>query len=163
MKNFYFSIIVAVSKNGIIGNNNRIPWGYCKEDMIWFKKNTINKTVLMGRKTFQSMKSKILSNRRNIILSRTITKIKNAITISHPDKIKEFVQFSKEVVIIGGSEVYKIFLEKVKKIYLTSMDFSCFGDKTFPKLNKNNWTTIFRKNSKFLNKKVFFEILLKNI
>lgn len=115
-----FSIIVAVDENLAIGKNNRIPWK-CEEDLNFFKCITENHTVVMGRKTYDSI-GKPLNNRKNIVFSKTLSKL-NGVTIIND--LEKYVEKSKkneeEIFIIGGHDIYKYFLENkiVFRIYIS--------------------------------------------
>ena len=119
MKNI--SLIVAHSIDHAIGKDNKIPW-YCPEDLKRFKKFTEHKTVVMGRKTFESI-GKSLPNRYNVIISRNKDyKVKGCVVINDLTKFlsSEFTQIGdSEVFIIGGESIYKEALPFANKIYLT--------------------------------------------
>jgi dihydrofolate reductase len=130
------SIIVAVSENGVIGVDNKLPW-HISEDLRRFKTLTLGNTVIMGRKTYESI-GKPLSDRVNIVVSRdkgltipgciVVDSIENAIRKS--DK-------NKDTFIIGGGEIYKNSLNFVDKVYMTRINQEVGGDTMFPKLNEN--------------------------
>ena len=134
------SLIVAVSENGIIGNNNNLIWNLPK-DMKFFKETTLGHHVIMGRKNFESIPHKYspLPNRINIVITRqsnysakgclTVSSIEEALKISRKNK-------DQEPFIIGGGEIYKLALEKklVDKIYLTKIHQTFYGDTYFPEL-----------------------------
>jgi dihydrofolate reductase len=130
------SIIVAVSENGVIGVDNKLPW-HISEDLRRFKTLTLGNTVIMGRKTYESI-GKPLSDRVNIVVSRdkgltipgciVVDSIENAIRKS--DK-------NKDTFIIGGGEIYKNSLNFVDKVYMTRINQEVGGDTIFPKLNED--------------------------
>ena len=155
-----FSIIVALSQNFVIGNKNTMPWSI-PEDMKIFRKYTLGHTVVMGRKTYQSM-SKALPQRENIVLSRNkhLQKEINDATVYH--NIGE-IPDNNEVFIIGGSEIYKIFLPIAQKIYLTSLKKDFQGDTFFPDFNIENYNIVFTKEhiSEKNNLEFSFQILEK--
>ena len=138
------SLIVAVSKNGIIGKDNDLIW-HLPKDMKFFKDTTRNHHVLMGRKNFESIPHKFrpLPNRTNIIITRqtnyfaqgciTVNSIKDGLAIARKNG-------EKETFIIGGGEIYKIALEKklVDKTYLTQIHHEFEGD-TFFQVLGNEW------------------------
>ncbi|QCI19247.1 dihydrofolate reductase [Buchnera aphidicola] len=149
------SIIVAISKNFVIGYKNKIPW-HIPNDLLWFKKNTIKKVVLMGRLTWESIGTP-LSMRVNLVLSKKKTYFhKNVISIT---SIEEGLKISKilnlELVIIGGSSIYKSMLPFSKKIYLTCLNTCFHGDTFFPILDKSEWNQTFfvkkKDNFNFFN------------
>ena len=105
-----FSAIVAVGKNYEIGKKNQLLW-HISDDLKNFKKITTGKTVIMGRKTFESI-GKPLPNRRNIILSRTLDKVEGAEVFHSLDEvISLFGKSNEEVFIIGGADIYSEMLE----------------------------------------------------
>ena len=113
------SLIVAHDDNRNIGINNELPWAFTPADMSWFVKNTKNKPVIMGRKTHESI-GKILPNRTNIILTRdTSYRVEGAIVVHTPMAALEAASSSEECVVIGGSELYTMFLPIADKLYVT--------------------------------------------
>lgn len=130
------TLIVAKTKNNCIGLNNTIPW-VLKDDMKFFKEKTINKVVIMGRKTFESL-GKPLSNRKNIVLTKQ-QKIINGVYIGNniTDALSLFP--NEENFIIGGEKIYKHTLDLVDKMYITEIDTEIDGDTFFPKINEELW------------------------
>lgn len=155
------SIIAAISENRVIGLNNKLPWKL-NDDLKWFKYHTLNKTVIMGNTTYKSIK-KPLKNRLNIVLSKNKNK-KNK-KIIYAKSVKEAIEFSiktKEIMIIGGEKIYKLFLKKANKIYLTHVKTEIKGDTFFPYFKKKKWKTIFKKHHQANNENEYnycFEIL----
>tara|TARA_B100001758_G_C18411194_1_gene615839 strand:+ start:3300 stop:3806 length:507 start_codon:yes stop_codon:yes gene_type:complete len=143
------SLIVAVSRNGVIGKNNNLIW-HLPKDMIFFKEMTIGHHVIMGRKNFESIPHKYspLPNRINIVISRQSNYIADGCIIVN--SIEEALLITKnsndkEPFIIGGGEIYKIALEKnlINKIYLTRIMHDFEGDTFFPELGPE-WQEINR-------------------
>lgn len=130
----FVSIIAARDKNNLIGNKGKMPW-HIPEEMELFKKITMNKTLIMGRKTFESI-GKALPGRKTIVLTRQKNQVfGNALTagnLQHALKIAEELDFSEEVFIAGGESVYKQSMRFVTKIYLSTIDAAYKGDKYFP-------------------------------
>lgn len=129
------SIIAAVAKNGVIGKDNRLPWNI-PEDLAHFKKITSGHTVIMGRKTFESI-GKPLLGRTNIVITRNRDFSHEQVHVVH--SIKEAIRLARdnresEAFIIGGAEIYKQALPLAHKIYLTRIDKSYRGDAYFPEL-----------------------------
>ena len=113
-------MIAAVTRNGVIGINNRLPFNY-KEDLAHFKKVTTNTTVIMGRNTFESI-GKPLPNRNNIIISNSIDfKLDNNLIIENSleSAIKIAKNYNNSIWLIGGASVYQKGMEVVDKIILT--------------------------------------------
>lgn len=139
------SIIVAVAKNKVIGKNNEIPW-YLPEDLKNFAKITTGHTVVMGRKTYESIIKRIgkpLPNRNNIILtSQKDFQAPDCVVKNSISEILEIIPKDEEVFIIGGAKVYKDFLPLADKLYITEVDFDSDGDIFFPQYNKEEWKII---------------------
>jgi dihydrofolate reductase len=134
----YFEYIVAISQNGVIGNNNRIPWNL-PEDLQYFKKITNNSIVIMGRKTFDSLPNGPLPNRLNIVLSRKPSTLENLpanVIFTDPDHVLEIIQRNRsenqKVFVIGGNEIYKLFFDRCKMIHVTVIYEAFDGDTVFP-------------------------------
>lgn len=137
------SIIVAVSKNNIIGSKGKLLW-HISKDLINFKKITSGHHILMGQKTYESI-GKPLPNRTNIILSDEINyKAKGCHVFNKLENALEFAKINKEkeLMIIGGGMIYKLLLPITSKIYLTKVHKKYEGDVKFPKLNIKNWKEI---------------------
>lgn len=137
------SIIVAVSKNNVIGNNGKIPW-HISKDLKRFKEITTNHHILMGRKTFESI-GKVLPERTNLILtSDKKYKVKGAFVFDNPKDALDFAKKNKEkeLMIIGGEKVYEYFLPHAEKIYLTKILKNYKGDAFFPKINPKEWKIV---------------------
>lgn len=129
------SIIVAVAKNGVIGKDNHLPW-HLSEDMKHFRALTTGNVVIMGRKTFDSI-GKPLPNRRNIVLSRSVEKIEGCEIFSDVENLlTDPTLKQKKIFIMGGGEIYRLFLPLAKKIYLTKVDATLEGDTTFPEIGE---------------------------
>jgi len=140
------SLIAAMGRNGVIGNENSLIWKI-PNDMKRFKAMTTGKTVVMGRKTFESI-GRPLPNRTNIILTRDKTyKAEGCIVVHSVDEaIKK--SNSDEVMIIGGAQIYKVFLLKADRLYLTLIDAEFEGDAYFPEYKKDEWKETFREEHK---------------
>lgn len=134
------SIIVAISKNNVIGNKGKLLW-HISDDLKNFKKITTGHHVLMGQKTYESI-GKPLPNRTNIILSDIPNfKAKNCFVFNRLDDALNFAKLrnEEELMIIGGGMIYKLLLPLTSKIYLTKVNKNYIGDVKFPKLNLKNW------------------------
>jgi dihydrofolate reductase len=137
------SIIVAIGNNGVIGNNNKLPWDL-PADMDHFRLLTMGKPIIMGQKTFESI-GKALPGRVNIVL--TLDKKfnpPNCIVAYSIEKAMEAAKEFEEVMICGGVSIYKQFLPLAQKMYLTSVEGDFKGDAYFPKFNWNDWQEIER-------------------
>lgn len=143
------AIIVAMDKNQLIGDKNEIPWDL-PADLKYFKHTTMGAPVIMGRKTFESIGFP-LPGRRNIILTRNKKYQAEGAEIIHSVKkiLDEFLDSKKEAFIIGGAEIYKLFLPYTKKLYLTIIEAEFKGDTYFPPLNFDNWLKVMKKKGKY--------------
>jgi len=131
-------IIVAMSENRVIGNNNELIWKL-SSDLKRFKELTTNNTVVMGRKTYESI-GRPLPNRRNIIITRNLEYLVEGCEIV--SSLEEALLLTNNnCFIIGGGEIYKQSLEVADKIYLTLVHKEFEGDTQFPELGKE-WATI---------------------
>lgn len=128
-----------MAKNRVIGRDNDMPWRL-SDDLKNFKKNTINKTVIMGRLTYESI-GKPLPGRKNIVLSRNL-KDKNVIVKNNLEIILEELKHEEELFIIGGEDIYRQTIKLANKLYLTTVDGIISGDKYFPKMNISKWKLI---------------------
>jgi dihydrofolate reductase len=132
------SLVVAVSKNGVIGRDGGLPW-HISSDLRRFKEITMGKPVIMGRKTWESLPKRPLPGRRNIVLTRAAHAIgEGAETVASPAEALALVHDVEEVCVIGGGEIYRQFLPLAQRIYLTEVDLEVDGDTLFPALD-GNW------------------------
>lgn len=137
------SIIVATSLNWAIGRNNQLLW-HISEDLKYFKKITSGHTVIMGRKTWESI-GKPLPNRRNIVVSRSLEKITDA-EVYKSLELALKAAGNESLFIIGGGEIYKQALPLAEKLYLTIVNLTVEdADTFFPKINFNEWREISRE------------------
>ena len=138
------SAIVAVSKNGVIGKGNDIPW-YLSSDLRYFKRTTINHHIIMGRKTFHSM-GRPLPKRTNIVITRNPFFVaSNCIITSSLDDALAIAQENgeEEVFIIGGGQIYEMSMPLLDKIYYTEVDTVIEdGEVFFPDFDRNKWTLV---------------------
>ncbi len=141
-----FSAIVAVGKNYEIGKKNQLLW-HISDDLKNFKKITTGKTVIMGRKTFESI-GKPLPNRRNIILSRTLDKVEGAEVFHSLDEvISLFGKSNEEVFIIGGADIYSEMFDSFQKLYVSFIkNEDTEADAFFPKINFSDWKIMEEKD-----------------
>ena len=132
------SHLVAVSNNNVIGKNNDLPWKL-KKDLLHFKNYTVGKTILMGRKTFESI-GKPLPNRNNFIVSTTLQNVNGAEVFKSLDSAIENVSSGEEVVIIGGGYLFRESINFFNKLVLTQVDCVIDGDIFYPEINLDQWT-----------------------
>ena len=134
------SIVVAKAKNNIIGKDNKLVWNL-PEDMKHFKELTDGHTIIMGRKTFESI-GRVLPNRKHIIFSQNPDlKINNEnVQVVHSLlEIQELIEEKDEAFVIGGSMIYNFLMPYVKKMYITEINEEFDGDTFFPKINTDIW------------------------
>jgi dihydrofolate reductase len=125
-------MIWAQSQNGIIGNNGKMPWHY-KSDMQHFTKYTMNKTVIMGRITWDSLYIKPLPNRRNIIITRqNLKNLPNGVCVSK--NLLKTIKSAKNPVIIGGLSLYNECIKYADELMITIIQKDFFGDTSAPKI-----------------------------
>ena len=134
------SIIAAIGENNELGKNNDLIW-HLPNDLKFFKSVTSGHTVLMGRNTFWSL-PKVLPNRTNIVITDNQEEYPKEVIIynSIESFLKEYNEKDEEVFIIGGASIYKQFIDKAEKLYLTEIQAQCLdADVYFPKFDKNNY------------------------
>ena len=150
------SHLVAVSNDLVIGVDNDLPWNL-KDDLAHFKKYTLNKTIIMGRKTFESI-GRPLPNRINYVISRTVKEIDGAHVFDNlenamhaAEKHNHEMGIVNEIVIIGGGYLFKETLPVMNKLVITKVDCDVLGDIYYPKVEMENWKLVnsesFSKNS----------------
>jgi dihydrofolate reductase len=136
------SIIVAISKNYCIGNDNELLW-HLPKDLKFFKLHTSGKPVIMGRKTFESI-GKPLPNRRNMVISSQVDYASDGIEVfNNLNEAIEACNGDEEVFIIGGGNIYKQSLSRIDKLYVTFVDAELNGDVFFPRIDFTEWREVF--------------------
>jgi dihydrofolate reductase len=134
-------IIVAMTKENIIGKDNNIPW-HISDDLKLFKKNTINNTIIMGRKTYESI-GKPLPKRKNIVVSSKL-KVDNEVKVcdTFEKAINLAENLGKDIFFIGGNQIYKSALKIADHIYLSLVKGNYSGNVYFPEYDKKDWQMI---------------------
>lgn len=139
------SLIAALDRQRIIGKNNQLPW-YLPADLKRFRKLTTGKAVIMGRKTFESI-GKALPNRLNIVLTRDPGyQAPGCLVVNSPEDALKEVQKYEEVFVIGGEAVFRQYLPKAQKMYLTMIDHDFGGEISFPDYNQAEWLELEREH-----------------
>lgn len=156
------SHIVAMAQNGVIGNNGALPW-HIPEDLKYFREKTQHHSVIMGRKTFESVGSKPLSNRLNVVLSRQtlgsewqdhasdeqrpLTRLFYAHHLDEALSICERFKkiYGEEIFICGGGELYRQSLNRTSRIYLTLIRKEFVGNTTYPEIDIQEFKEIYRE------------------
>ncbi len=138
------SLIVAMGTNRVIGRDNKIPW-HLPADMRFFKETTMGKPIIMGRKTYESL-GHALPGRRNIVMSRNKEfKAEGCTVVGSLAEALEVAVGEGEIMIIGGEELYRLFLPFAKRIYLTVIEADFIGDSFFPMLDTDVWVEVSRR------------------
>lgn len=143
------SIIVAKAKNNVIGKDNKLLW-HIPEDLKRFKSLTTGHTIIMGRKTFDSI-GRVLPNRKHVILSHNPDfKVhdENVEIVHSIDEIKKYIESDEENFVIGGAMIYSLLMPYVTKMYITEIDKNFEGDSVFPPVNHEKWKEVKRVESK---------------
>lgn len=137
--------IAAMSENRVIGKDGKIPW-HLPEDLEFFKKTTMGHVVLMGRKTWESIGSKPLPGRVNVVASRT--DIPGVLTFARLRDLDEFLFLPKQVYLIGGADIYRQCIPWCTHLYLTVVSGKYQGDAFFPEFLYND-VEIIEKHPQF--------------
>lgn len=134
------AMIAALDKNHVIGSDNAMPW-HLPDDLKFFKDNTLNKTVVMGRKTFESIGSRPLPNRRNLVITRNADFQAPGIEVftSIEAAMQSCVEDTDEVIIMGGGQLYQQMMPYAQKLYLTLVEAEVAGDTVFPEWSLVDW------------------------
>ncbi|MCP5160981.1 MAG: dihydrofolate reductase [Hahellaceae bacterium] len=145
------SLIVALSENRVIGRDNKLPW-YLPEDLKYFKKVTLGKPIIMGRKTFESI-GRPLPGRLNIVVTRqtdwqhpgvaVATSLDAAIARGEAQAL---LDGATEVMIIGGEQIYRAALPRVQRLYLSEVHARVEGDAFFPEVTLSQWKEVARED-----------------
>ena len=135
------SLVVAAAKNNVIGRDGELPW-HLPDDLRHFKRLTTGKPIIMGRRTFESI-GRPLPDRHNIVMTRdpdytagdcdVVTSASDALKLAGDDS---------EVMVIGGGQVYRDFLPRADRIYLTRVQAEIDGDTHFPEIDSNDWQMV---------------------
>ncbi|NLC87347.1 MAG: dihydrofolate reductase [Clostridiaceae bacterium] len=140
------SIIVAVAENNVIGKDNKLIW-HLPEDLKRFKKLTTGHTIIMGRKTFESL-GRILPNRKHVILCNDMEmniEDENVEVLEDISMLDKYINSDEENFIIGGATIYRLLMPYANKLYLTLIKEEFDGDVCFPEIKENEWKVIDRK------------------
>ena len=138
------ALIVAIAHNRVIGKGDRLPWRL-PNDLQYFKRVTMGKPVIMGRKTYESI-GRPLPGRRNIVVSRDLgLVIDGCDVVNCLQAAFESVRYEEDAFVIGGETLYEQALPFVEKIYLTKVDAEIDGDAFFPEIDWSEWQEISRE------------------
>ena len=132
------SIIAAMDRNRLIGNENQLPW-HLPADLAHFKRVTMGKPIIMGRKTYESI-GRPLPGRTNIVLTRSSDfNAEGVLTANTLEQALNHVSAEDEIMIIGGSTIYELTLPRADRLYLTYVEDSFEGDAWFPEFDLEQW------------------------
>lgn len=137
------SIIAAISENNVIGKDNKLLW-HLSEDLKRFKALTTGHTIIMGRKTFESL-GRILPDRKHIVLTRDLSYNINSdwVDVIHGvEELEEYINDEEERFVIGGALIYNQLIKDTKKMYITKIHKKYEGDAYFPKINEDEWKIV---------------------
>lgn len=141
------SIIVAKSKNNVIGKNNSMLWKL-PDDLRQFKEKTTGHVIIMGRKTFESL-GRVLPNREHIVLSRNqnFTVDSEFVKVAHSiSDLQKYIDDKNENFVIGGTNIYNLLMPFCTKMYITQLQKDFEGDATFPNIDEAEWEEVSREN-----------------
>jgi dihydrofolate reductase len=135
------TLIVAVADSGVIGRDNALPW-HLPDDLKRFKRLTLGKPIVMGRKTFESI-GKPLPGRQNIVLTREANYQRDGIVVVHgvDDALRAAVG-QAEITVIGGAELFNLFLPLASRVHLTRVHADIAGDVKWPALDQRQWQVV---------------------
>jgi dihydrofolate reductase len=134
------SIIVAYANGRVIGKNGKIPW-YLPNDLQHFKRITSEHTVVMGRKTFESI-GHPLPKRRNVVLTSSTTFVSAGVEVVHSTDDVFALANPGNIFIIGGESIYRQFLEVAERLYITEIAFEVDGDVFFPEWDRQSFILV---------------------
>ena len=136
------SLIVAHDPNRVIGSNNKMPW-HIPGDLAYFKEKTMNKAMVMGRKTYESI-GRVLPGRMNIIVTRNPSyKVEGAEVVSTIDEAMELAKsYHEEVMVIGGEQIFRAVMDQADRLYITYIKDVFEGDTFFPSYSEDDWILI---------------------
>lgn len=140
------SLIVARAENNVIGSKNDLPW-YLTADLKHFKELTTSQTVVMGRKTLQSIINRLghpLPNRRNIVITRQNDFVCDGVEVLH--EVSDIEKLEGEVFIIGGAEIYAQTIDIADELYVTEVKANIDGDAYFPAIDPGVWREVARES-----------------
>ena len=159
MINSKITLIAAMDQNNLIGQDNSLPW-HLPADLKFFKQQTLGKTVLMGRKTCESLPF-VLPKRRNVVLSRNQSFTRDGFEVVHDI---DTLQPEPELVVIGGAKIYQLMLPKATHLVITKIHASFDGATHFPSLNWSDWrinritnNPVSKENPDFAYDFIFYE------
>ncbi len=138
------SIIVAMAHNRVIGAKNDMPW-HLPADLKYFKKTTLGKPIIMGRKTFDSI-GRPLPGRQNVVVTRNENWAHEGVDVAPSlDEAITMAGEVEEIMITGGAQIFDMAIGSVDKLYITEIDLDVEGDTFFPEFPQADWKEISRE------------------
>lgn len=142
------SLIVATANNRVIGRENKMPW-HLPNDLKYFKRVTMGKTVIMGRKTYDSI-GRPLPGRSNIVVTRQADWQPDGVKVVHSlaegiSYAESLLRDAEEVIVIGGAQIYRAALPQAQRLYLTEIHADFEGDTFFPEISPGEWREVDRE------------------
>ncbi|SFR73653.1 dihydrofolate reductase [Marinobacter daqiaonensis] len=145
------ALIVAMSRNRVIGRNNRLPW-YLPGDLKYFKQATMGKPIIMGRKTWESI-GKALPGRLNVVVSSReldlppgVARVATLNEAFRKAEAQAMLDGVDEVMVIGGAQIYEAVLPEIDRMYITQVHAEVEGDALFPEVDLDQWQEIGRED-----------------
>lgn len=145
------AFIVAVARNGVIGRDGDLPWRL-SSDLKLFRRLTMGKPVVMGRKTWETLPKRPLDGRDNIVVTRDERYVADGAVVAHTldaalaaARAGASARGVDEVMVIGGAEIYRAALARAERIYLTEVEAEPAGDTRFPVLEPSQWRELSRE------------------
>ncbi|AHI56386.1 dihydrofolate reductase [Listeria ivanovii] len=131
----------AQDRDGNIGKANKMPW-YLPGDLQFFKKTTTGKTLVMGRKTYESL-GKALPNRKTIVLTRDKElHLSDAEVLHSRDEVLDLANTGEPIYVVGGAEIYRLFMDVADKLIVTKIDAEFDADTAFPEVDWENFSEV---------------------
>lgn len=131
------ALVAAMAENRVIGRDGALPWPFLPADMYRFRKLTAGGVVVMGRKTYASLREKPLPGRTNVVLTRDPSFCAPGCQVVH--SVAAALRAGPDLYVIGGAEVYRQFLPLAHTVYLTHIHAAFPGDTYFPELDPATW------------------------
>jgi len=135
------SLVVAVADSGVIGRDNALPW-HLPDDLKHFKRITLGKPIVMGRKTFESI-GKPLPGRQNIVVTRDANYRSEGMTVVHSvDAARTAAGAADELMVIGGADLFRLFLPAAQRLHLTRVHGDVAGDVRWAPIDETQWRRV---------------------
>lgn len=138
------AFVVAYARGRVIGRDNALPWRGMREDMRRMRRLTMGKPLIMGRRTYESI-GRPLEGRTSIVITRDPTFGPPGVLVARtPDEAVALADDVPEAIVFGGSEIFREFLPRADRLYITEIDAEIPGDRTFPEIDPREWLEVER-------------------